>query len=198
MSSGLRAGCHPGLFLLGPTLVLLLGSGRVAAQVGTMAPARVVSLAATKSGQLTVTVTSGTVQTIAAVTDNAINAFPGPATIMTQWNVQPGQTNTVELVAYFAVPAQALTGGTVQIPSSRIQGRVTTGLPVAFTPINQNGVGAVGTPGGSLRLFSQGITGANKASSRTDNLELRLDLIGFPALPPGSYSGTLNIRAITQ
>jgi hypothetical protein len=118
--------------------------------------------------------------------------------ISTGWNVNPGQTNTVNLVAYFSIPAQAMTGGAVQIPSSRIQGRMTTGLPVAFTPITQNAIGGVGTAGGSLALFSVAIGGANKNASRTDNLDLRLNLVGFPTLPAGTYAGVLNIRAVTQ
>jgi hypothetical protein len=192
---------HPvrlGRWLLALSAPLALGVTELAAQVGTISAARVVNLSATKPGQLTVSVTSGFVQSIAAVADNAVNTFSGPSTILTQWNVNPGQTNTVNLIAYFSLPAQALTGGTVQIPSSRVLGRMTTGLPVAFTPITQNPVGTVGTAGGSLRLFSLNITGANKNSSRTDNLDLQLNLVGFPTLPPGSYTGTLNIRAITQ
>jgi hypothetical protein len=47
-------------------------------------------------------------------------------------------------------------------------------------------------------LFSVNISGPNKTASRTDNLDLQLDLVGFPTLPPGTYTGTLNIRAITQ
>src|SRR3954471_12158062 len=162
------------------------------------AQARVISLAATSPGALNVTVTSGAVQTIAGVTDNAVNPFPSPVVIQTSWNVNPGQTNTMNLVAYFSTPAQALVGGSTQIPSSRVEGRMLTGTPVAFTAITQNGLGGVGTAGGSLRLFGVNISGANKNATRTDNLDLRLNLVGFPALPAGSYTGVLNLRAVTQ
>lgn len=162
------------------------------------AQARIISLAATAPGALSVTVTSGAVQTIAGVADNAVNGFPTPVVIQTTWNVHPGQTNTVNLVAYFSVPAQALVGGSTQIPSSRILGRMATGLPVAFTALTQNAVGGVGSAGGSLRLFNVNIGGANKNASRTDNLELQLNLVGFPALPAGAYTGVLNLRAVTQ
>jgi hypothetical protein len=175
---------------------LATGVTPAAAQAGTVSTARIITLAATKSGRLTVTVTSGLVQSIPVVTDNAVNAFPGPAVVLTQWDLNPGQTNTVNLVAYFSLPSQAMTGPT-NIPSSRILGRMTTGAPVTFTAITQNGIGGVGTAGGSLRLFSQNITGANKTASRTDNLDLQLDLSGL-TLPVGNYTGTLNIRAITQ
>jgi hypothetical protein len=64
--------------------------------------------------------------------------------------------------------------------------------------MTQNAIGGVGSAGGSLGLFSVSISGANKNASRTDNLDLRLDLVGFPTLPAGAYTGVLNIRAVTQ
>jgi hypothetical protein len=178
--------------LLALSVLLTLGAR------GLLAQSQVISLAAVAPGNLSVTLQSGAVQTIAGVTDNAVNNFPSPIVIRTDWNLNPGQTNTVDVVAYFSIPAQAMTGGAVQIPSSRIQGRVTTGLPAVFTPITQNALGGVGTAGGSLQLFSVVIGGANKNSFRTDNLDLRLDLVGFPTLPAGAYTGVLNIRAVTQ
>jgi hypothetical protein len=172
--------------------VLTLGARKLSGQ------AQVITLAAAVPSTLTVAVTSGAVQTIAGVIDNAVNDFLTPVVIQTSWNINPGQTNTVDLIAYFTLPAQAMVGGTVQIPSSRILGRMTTGLPVAYTAITQNAVGAVGSAGGSLRLFSVNIGGANKSATRTDNLDLRLDLVGFPSLPAGAYAGVLNLRAVTQ
>jgi hypothetical protein len=173
-------------------IVLMLGARELSGQ------ARIISLAATSAADIGLVVTSGAVQTIAAVTDNAVNNFPSPVVIQTTWSVNPGQTNTVHLVAYFTVPAQAMVGPTIQIPSSRILARMTTGLPTAFTRINQNGVAGVGTAGGSLGLYSVVINGSNKNSTRTDNLDLQLDLVGFPTLPSGSYAGVLNLRVITQ
>ena len=178
--------------LLALSVLLTLGAR------GLLAQSQVISLAASAPSVLTLTLQSGAIQTIAAVTDNALNNFPTPVVIRTDWNLNPGQTNTLNLVAYFSIPAQAMTGGAVQIPSSRIQGRMATGLPVAFTPITQNAIGGVGSAGGSLALFSIPIGGANKNASRTDNLDLRLDLVGFPTLPAGAYTGVLNIRAVTQ
>ncbi len=138
-------------------------------------------------------------QSIAAVQDNAVNSFPTPVVIQTTWDVNPGQINSISLVAYFTTPAQALTGGTVQIPSSRILGRMTTGLPTTFTPFTQASVAGAGTAGGSLELFRDIITGPNKGTlTRTDNLDLQLNTVGFPDLPVGTYSGTLNIRAVAQ
>jgi hypothetical protein len=160
--------------------------------------AQVISLAAASISNLGVMVTSGAAQSIPAVVDNALNSFPSPVVIQTTWSVNPGQTNTVDLVAYFSTPAAALVGGATLIPSSRVQGRMATGIPVAFTAISQNAVGGVGTAGGSLPLFGVNISGANKNSSRTDNLDLQLNLVGFPTLPAGAYVGVLNLRVVTQ
>jgi len=189
---------RPCLILLASGAVLALGAREARAQAGTVSAARVIAFSATKISQLSVTVTSGGVQSIPSLTDNAVNNFPTPVVITTTWDVNPGQTNTVNLMAYFTTPAQALSSGATQIPASRVLGQMTTGLPVTFTAITQNAVGGVGTAGGSLRLFAQNITGANKKASRTDNLNLQINLVGIPTLPIGTYSGTLNLRAVTQ
>ncbi|HUR94855.1 MAG TPA: hypothetical protein VMY76_09755 [Gemmatimonadales bacterium] len=186
------------LGLLAPIAALALGAREAGAQAGTGSPAQIIALAATKTSQLTLTVGSGAVQTIASLTDNTVNSFPAPVVITTSWDVNPGQTNTVNLMAYFTTPAQALVGPATQIPSTRVLGRMATGLPVAFTAISQAAVGGIGTAGGSLRLYSLNISGANKKANRTDNLELQIDLTGFPTLAPGLYSGTLNLQAVTQ
>jgi hypothetical protein len=142
-------------YFLALGVLLTLRARELSAQV------RIISLAATSPGALNVTVTSGAVQTIANVTDNAVNNFPTPVAITTSWNVNPGQTNSVRLIAYFSLPAQALAGPAL-IPSSRILGRMTTGAPTTFTAMTQNGVGVAGSAGGSLQLFSVNIGGANK------------------------------------
>ena len=179
-----------GLKLLALSAFLALRATELLAQT------QIISLAAAAASTHTVTIQSGAVQAIPAVADNAVNNFPTPVVIQTAWNVSPGQTNSVHLVAYFSLPAQALVGGSAQIPSSRVLGRMTTGLPVAYTAITQNAIGGVGSAGGSLHLFSVNIGGPNK--SRTDNLDLQLNLVGFPPLAAGAYAGVLNIRAVTQ
>ena len=184
--------CNLGTTLVALGAILALGARELSAQ------AQIISLAAVAPGALSVAVTSGAVQSIPAVVDNAVNNFSTPVVIQTSWNVKPGQTNTVNLIAYFSLPTQALSGGTVQIPSSRILGRVTTGLPVAYTAMTQNALGGVGSAGGSLQLFSVNVTGSNKNAARTDNLDLQLNLVGFPPLPAGAYAGVLNLRAVTQ
>jgi hypothetical protein len=189
-----------GLFALLTSITLGWGRSEAAAQGGAaLGPVQVISLAAARINTLSVSVTSGSVQTITAVQDNAVNSFPTPAVITTQWDVNPGQVNSISLVAYFTTPSQALVGGTVQIPSSRVLGRMTTGLATTFTAFTQAAVAGAGTAGGSLQLFSENISGPNKGTlTRTDNLDLQLNLVGFPDLPVGVYTGTLNIRAVAQ
>jgi hypothetical protein len=174
------------------SVILTLGAPELSGQ------ARVISLTATSASGLSVLITSGAIQALPGLTDNAVNNFPSPVVIQTTWSVKPGQTNTVNLIAYFAVPAQAMVGPTTQIPSSRILGRMATGLPTAFTAMTQNGFGAFGSAGGSLRLYSVTISGSNKNASRSDNLDLQLNLVGLPALAAGAYTGVLNVRAVTQ
>lgn len=188
---------------LAPRALLLMLLGMTAArgaagQVGQLGQAQVLALVAVGSSVLSVTVTSGAVQSIPSLTDNAINSFPSPVVVRTDWNLNPGQSASVELMASFPVPSQALSGAGTQIPSSRVLGRMTTGLPVTYTAISQGPVAGVGTAGGSLRLFTQAINGGNKVGSRNDDLDLQLNLTGFPTLPAGTLSGTLTLQAVTQ
>jgi hypothetical protein len=196
---------RPWLRLLLLTALVAVAEEQAAAQAGTVSTARVVSLAATKTGKLTMGVISGAAQTLPALTDNTTNNFPTPVVIQTQWDLNPGQTGSVNVIGWFATPSQALTNGAgTNIPSSRMKGQLTPGAPAptsypaTFTAFTQNAVGGIGTAGGSLRLFQINISGSNKIQTRTDNLSLQLDLTGAGVLPPGTYSGTLNIQAVTQ
>ncbi|MEO8089468.1 MAG: hypothetical protein ABI703_04135 [Gemmatimonadales bacterium] len=58
-------------------------------------------------------------------------------------------------------------------------------------------MGAVGVAGGSLQLFSQNVGAGSYFGSRTDQLDLRLDLTGTTTMA-GDYTGTLNLQAIVQ
>jgi hypothetical protein len=176
------------------------GTAQAAAQVGSVSNAQVISLAAAKDSRLSVAVTSGAGQNLPNFIDNAANTFPSPVVIQTQWDLNPGQTGSVRLIAWFATPAQALfnSASGTPIPASRMRGRVATGVPVTFTAFTQNPVGGVGAAGGSLQLLNVNINGTNKTTTRSDNLQLQLDLTGAAVLPPGTYTGTLNIQAVTQ
>lgn len=168
------------------------------AQSGLLSGTPTVAINATKQATLTVTINSGGTQTMAALTDNTANNFATPVNITTAWDINPSAAAVV-LVGYFTTPAQALANGTNYITSSLVKGRV--GLAGAYNPFTggvvNGGANSVGVAGGSLQLFSQGITGVNRNSNRTDDLYLQIDLTGQTAVP-GTYAGTLNLRAITQ
>jgi hypothetical protein len=151
-----------------------------------------VTLRAALSQALTVSVTSGSTVSFTLTNGSPANGNV-PVVVSTSWNLNPGQTGAVSLYAYFALPSQALTdGGSNSIASSLVQGRMTTGLPTTYTAFTQTN--PVGPAGGSLRLFSENITGVNKNKTRSDNLDLRIDLTG-QALPTATYAGTLRIQA---
>ncbi len=181
------------------SVAALLGMAQVAtAQGGLTSNIATATLSAAKAASLSVSITSGASQSIANLVDNAVNTFPGatPVVIQTDWDINPSAAS-ISLVGYFSAPSQALANGTDYITSSLILGRVSTGLPTSFTTFTQNALAGVGTAGGSLVLFTQAINGTNKQSSRTDNLELRIDMTGQTATA-GTYTGTLNLRLVTQ
>ena len=177
--------------LLGATALLLIGAGNARAQVGTTSNVATVAMTATKAATLSVTPTTSTA-TLASITDGSnVNNFT-PVSLTTAWNLTAG--SSVRLVGWFGTPAQALANGSDFIPSSRVEGRVGA---TAYAPFNGAPVGAVGVAGGSLELFSQSVGAGTFFGSRTDQLDLRLDLTGVTTMA-GDYTGTLNLQAIVQ
>jgi len=188
------------LLLRALTAMGMLLPSRAYAQAGLRSNVPTIPLSAVKPSSLTVAVTSGSTLAIASLIDNAVNTFPAPVRIATTWDLQTA--TQVRLVAYFTAPAQALANGTSLIPTSRVNGRVLTApvqprQPVTWTAFTQNGTRGIGQAGGSLRLFYFAITPANRKSAWTIDLELQLDLVGLAPLTPGTYAGTLNLRAVT-
>jgi hypothetical protein len=173
-------------------------AGVAQAQSGLLSNTATVTINATKQAALTVAINSGGTQTMANLTDNVVNTFASPVNITTSWDINPSAT-AVTLVGYFTTPAQALANGPDFIASSLVKGRL--GTSGAFNPFTgaavTGGAGSVGVAGGSLSLFTQAISGANKKSNRTDDLYLQIDLTG-QTVSAGTYAGTLNLRAITQ
>jgi len=177
--------------LLGATALLLIGAGNARAQVGLTSNLATVALTATKAATLSVT-PAASVATLASITDGSnVNDFT-PVSLTTEWNLTAG--SSVRLVGWFSTPAQALANGTDLIPSSRVEGRVGA---TAYAPFTGAAVGGVGVAGGSLQLFSQAIGVGSFFGTRTDQLDLRLDLTGATTLA-GNYTGTLNLQAIVQ
>jgi hypothetical protein len=177
--------------LLGATALLLIGASNARAQVGTTSNIATVALTATKDATLSVTPNASTA-TLASITDNSnVNDFT-PVSLTTAWNLNAG--SSVRLVGWFATPAQALANGSDFIASSRVEGRVGA---TAYAPFSGAPVGTVGVAGGSLELFSQAVGAGTYFGSRTDQLDLRLDLTGVTTMA-GDYTGTLNLQAIVQ
>lgn len=177
--------------LTGTTALLLVGSSSAMAQVGLPSNMATVALTATKNATLTVSPNASTA-TLAGITDNSnANNFT-PVSLTTAWNLTAG--SSVRLVGWFATPAQALANGTDFIPSSKVEGRVNA---AAYAPFTSGAVGGVGIAGGSLQLFSQAVAAGSYLGTRTDQLDLRLDLTGTTTVA-GDYTGTLNLQAIVQ
>ena len=178
--------------LVGAAALAFALASSAQAQVGLTSNTATVTLNATKTSTLTVTPNTGTA-TIASITDNsAANVFSA-VSVQTDWNLTAG--TSLRLVGWFTTPASALVNGTALIPSSRVEGGINGGGWSAFTGA---AVGTVGVAGGSLQLFSQAVAAANYFSTRTDVLNLRLNLVGFPTTSAGLYTGTLNVQAVVQ
>jgi hypothetical protein len=193
---------RPTLLLFGALITgaAVLMPLRLAAQGGLLSSTSTVQMSATKGSSITVSVSSGGAQTLTNVLDNAANSFPTPVRITTSWDL-PAGVPTVRLVAYFTNPAQALVNGPAVLASARMRGRVltapiTTWQPTTWTAFTQNGTGGVGTNGGTLRLFRIPVNAANRRASRTLDLDLQLDLTGQPSINAGTWTGTINVRAI--
>ena len=176
-------------FTLGVLAPLLVAAPANAQLLSTL---RNVTLNATTSSSLSIAIPSGSSMNFTLL-QGAIANGSTAAAITSTWNVNPGKTGTISLFGYFSTPAAALIGSVANIASTYVEGRVTTGSPVTYTAFTQTN--PVGPAGGSLMLFSETITGVNKSKTRTDNLNIRINLTSSPALPADNYVGTLHIQA---
>jgi hypothetical protein len=178
--------------LAGAAVLALTIASSAEAQVGLTSNAATVTLNATKLSTLTVSPSASTA-TLASITDNSsANAFTN-VDLTTAWNLTAG--TSVRLIGWFATPASALANGTSLIPSSNVEGGINGGGWTAFTGA---AVGGVGVAGGSLQLFNAPVAAVNSLSCRTVQLNLRLNLVGFPTTSAGTYTGTLNVQAVVQ
>lgn len=147
-----------------------------------------------------------------AVSSLSISAMPASVTFqLVPRGIAPGSTAvsitttwdgsiclftcTVNLYAYFANATAALSGGSpiVNVPSSEVLGQVATGIPTTFTPFTQSN--PLGGAGASLQIFQQSVFLLTFGNTRTDALNLEINLASQPQLPAGTYSGTLYIQA---
>lgn len=152
-----------------------------------------VALNATLSESLTVSATPSTVSF--ALVSGSTATGSAPVAMTTKWILSNARTS-VTLVGYFASATAALTDGATtptNIPTSEVLGQVTTGAPTTYTAFTQTA--PLGPAGAGLTLFTQAISGTNRAATRNDNLNLQINLTSQPQLPAGSYTGTLNLQA---
>jgi len=142
-------------------------------------------------GTITVTATPALVN-FSLVPKTAVVGSPA-VNITTSWS---GLTllGTITLYGFFS-SSNALTGqlSTTSIPTADVFGQVTTGLPTAYTAFTQTNT--FGGAGASLKLFAQPILVAITPGSRTDALNLKIDLTSLPQLPADKYTGTLTLQA---
>ena len=102
-------------------------------------------------------------------------------------------TCTINMYAYFSNANAALSSGTDDIPSSEVLGRVTTGSPTTYTAFTQTS--PFGGAGASLQLYQQSFFLLTGGGSRTDPLNLEINLSSQKQLPAGTYTGVLYIQA---
>jgi hypothetical protein len=153
-----------------------------------------VTINATLTESLTVTINSGAAVTIPLLPNTAVNTTATTTGVTTAWTLKPGRTS-VAVWAYFSSAAVALlhqtAGNTTDIPSSAVKIAVGAGPFNALTVVSPFNAAASGLQIGP----SIAITGVNKTSSRTDTLGYQIDTTVVPQLQADTYIGTLNIEA---
>ena len=119
-----------------------------------------------------------------------------PISFTTSWNLDATRTSVV-VSAFFEDATGALTALGSTNPADRVAtadvwGRSTTGTPTEFAPFSS----AVRWPGCGMEVFRQQLRPhVNDMFSRTDELELEIDLTRRASLPLGSYEGELTLVA---
>ena len=175
-------------FVLGLLLYFHVAEGAAqAVRVGKAA----VRLGAFVGGSVTVTAAPAFVsfQLVA----HGVAASSSGVGVITTW-AGMSRLARLNLYGYFPAAGSALAGGSppTNIPSSAVLGQVPAGAPSSFTPFTQSNP-AGGASAGLLLYcepFLRGGTG-----SRTDTLNMEIDLEALPQLPAGSYTGTLYLQA---
>jgi hypothetical protein len=120
---------------------------------------------------------------------NGISNGSTPVTVRTIWQL-PQLVGLLTTYAYFSTAASALSNGSGGlIPSSRVSASVNGGAFQAFTG---NSTFATGS---SIQVHRTFIFFFNRGGTATDTLNLRINTTGL-GLPPGFYSGVMNVQAV--
>jgi hypothetical protein len=150
--------------------------------------AQAITLNANLSESISVNLSSNSVS-FTLTAGSSSNPGTTGVTATTNWISKPGRNLSV--LAYFASSTAALSDGAGNnIPSAAFQISDNAG---AFTGLT-NTV-AFGGANAGLQLFTAKITGTNKTGNHTDSMLFNINLSTLPALPAGTYAGTLNIQA---
>ncbi len=167
---------------------------RLSAQVSSSVQS--ISLTAAKGETVTLGAPTPNVQALTLV-DSTLNQYATPFSITVSWDVRNSTSTVVSLVGYFPVPAQALTNGADNLASSRIE--VSTNGGTLWQPVTASALSGVGTVGGSIVLFTSPVTqGEAKRGSKVVSFLVRINLLNAPATSAGTYTGTLNLIAISK
>lgn len=138
---------------------------------------------------LTVSLTNSTV-TIPLTENTATNAQTSAAVgVTTAWVLTPGRT-TVKVFIDSTSPTP-LTNGTDTIPATSI--KIGSALAGPYTALTAAGA-PFGVDGAQIGGTTT-VTGANRSSSRTDNVFIAIDTTFNAQLSAGTYTGTLNVQA---
>jgi hypothetical protein len=138
-----------------------------------------------------VTVTAAPAFVSFRLISRGIASSSGSVGVTTTW-MGLSRLSRMNLYGYFSGAGTALTGGSpaVSIPSSAVLGQMPAGSASSFTPFTQSNPMA----GASLLLYCEpGTAGGN--GSRTDTLNMEINLEGLSQLPAGTYTGTLYLQA---
>lgn len=146
------------------------------------------------SGSLSLSVNTTTVN-FTLVPNGTAQGSPG-IDVTTTWDVL-GLIPELSLYAWLNSPTAALSDGRAKpdlIPSSAVLGQMTTGSPTTYTQFTQTT--PLGVAGAGLTLLNDVSVGGllEYSGSRTDVLNLEIDLDGV-SVPAGTYTGTLTLQA---
>jgi hypothetical protein len=152
-------------------------------------------LAKTGGGTLTVSASPATVD-FALVSKGTAQGSSG-VTVTTTWDAT-GDEQELSLYAWLGSSSSALSDGSSPpdlIPSSAVLGQMTTGSPTSYTAFTQTTPG--GIAGAGLTLLNDVSVSESRdgSGSRSDVLNLEINLSGVPTLPAGTYTGTLTLQA---
>jgi hypothetical protein len=155
-----------------------------------------ITLTATKGESVTLGSPTPSTQTLSIV-DGTINAYPVPFSITLGWDVKNSTTTVVSLVGYFATPAQAMANGIDYLAAGLVEASTDEG--VTWKPITGGAVSGVGAAGGSVVLFTSPVTkGDAKKGTKAVSFNMRINLTGAPSTAAGTYTGTMNLMAISK